>query len=272
MANIAFIGAGNMAGSLIQGLINKGEDPTRILATDIDTGKVAKLASDFGIQSCTETEIASKADVIVLAVKPQGMQSLCEGLGAEIAAAKRQPLFVSIAAGVTLDSLQSWLGNDPAVVRCMPNTPALVGKGASGLFANTRVSAGQRQSAESILSAVGLSVWVDREADLDAVTAVSGSGPAYFFLFMEAMQETAREMGLSDELARSLVLQTAVGAAELAAASEDEVAELRRKVTSPGGTTEQAILTFEEQGLRKLVREALLAAQRRSEELAAKAD
>ena len=263
-ANIGFIGAGNMANSLIRGLLAKGTSPALITAADVDASKLATLQQECDIAAATVEQIASTADVIVLAVKPQVMATVCRSLDT----GKRSPLFVSIAAGITIDHLQSWLGSVAAIVRCMPNTPALVGKGASGLFANPTVSAEQRQLAERLMATVGLACWVESESDIDTVTAVSGSGPAYFFLFMEAMQDAAREMGLSDELARSLTYQTAAGAAELAMQSEDDTAELRRKVTSPGGTTEQAIATLESGGIRELVANALQAARSRSIELA----
>ena len=160
------------------------------------------------------------------------------------------------------------MGNDVAIVRSMPNTPALIGKGATGLYANAHANEKHRAIATEIMNAVGLSVWVDSEPEIDAVTAVSGSGPAYYFLFMEAMQQAALELGLAPEVARTLCQQTAIGACELANSSADDVAELRRKVTSPGGTTEQAILTFESGGLRQLVKASLQAARDRSEELA----
>lgn len=270
--SIGFIGAGNMATSLIHGLINKGTPGESIWASDIDTDKLHSLAGDCGINAATPEQTVQSADTLVLAVKPQVMEGVCKTLIDALPAGSNKPLFVSIAAGITLSSLERWLGEDAAIVRCMPNTPALVGMGASGLFANTRVNDAQRQTALQLMEAVGIASWVNQEADLDAVTAVSGSGPAYFFLFMEAMQETAIEMGLSAELARQLVYQTAAGAAELASQSDDDVAELRRKVTSPGGTTEQAIAQFENGGLRELVRKALLAARDRSVELAGSAE
>ena len=178
------------------------------------------------------------------------------------------PLIVSIAAGITTGLLQNWLGCQHAIVRCMPNTPALIGEGISGLFANANVSGRQKELAEMLMRAVGTCIWVDDESDIDTVTAVSGSGPAYFFLFIEAMRDTAREMGLSDETANALVYQTAAGAAELAISSEEDISELRRKVTSPGGTTERALNMFEEGKLKELVERALQAARDRSIELA----
>ncbi|MCH7814982.1 MAG: pyrroline-5-carboxylate reductase [Proteobacteria bacterium] len=263
--SIGFIGAGNMANSLIQGLLAKTVSPDLIWASDIDERKLQQLADECGINTASSQQVAESVDVIVLAVKPQSMEDACQQLVTTLA--ERSPLIVSIAAGITVTRLQHWLGSDTAIVRCMPNTPALIGKGASGLFANNFVSDSQKQLAEQIMATVGLSLWVDSESDIDIVTALSGSGPAYFFLFMEAMQDAAKKMGLSEELARKLTYQTAAGAAELAMRSEDNTDELRRKVTSPGGTTERAINKFETGGLRELVASALQAARDRSIEL-----
>jgi len=271
-AKIGFIGAGNMASSLIQGLLTKGVSADAIWAADIDDDKLRELENRCSIHTGSAKLITDHVDVIVLAVKPQVMAEACQALAADLDG--RTPLIVSIAAGITIEHLQKWFGENASLVRCMPNTPALVGKGASGLFANPRVTDEQKLLAKAIMQAVGLSVWVESEADIDAVTAVSGSGPAYFFLFMEAMQDVAIEMGLSKDLARDLTYQTAIGAAELAQGSKEDIAELRRRVTSPGGTTEQAIMQFETGGLRELVRVALLAARDRSvaiaEEIASK--
>lgn len=266
-STIAFFGAGNMASSLIHGLIAHSVAPASIWATDIDREKLNAFAAASGIRTGEPKELAAAADVIVLAVKPQSMKQLCLDLADHLTP---EQLIVSIAAGITAGQLGSWLssqGKVPSVVRCMPNTPALVGKGASGLFATSGVNRAQRSVAERIVNSVGLSVWVERESDIDAVTAVSGSGPAYFFLFMESMQAAAIDMGLSPETARVLTQQTALGAAQLALSSEDDIAELRRKVTSPGGTTERAINSMEAADLRKLVDKAMKAAQTRSVEL-----
>ncbi|PCH62207.1 MAG: pyrroline-5-carboxylate reductase [SAR86 cluster bacterium] len=269
-SKIGFIGAGNMASSLIQGLLAQGVDAANLSAADIDSDKLAQLASSSGINAASNTQIAASADVILLAVKPQVMQQVCEALADELAQRSDKPcLIISIAAGISIPHLQAWLGADLAIVRCMPNTPALVGKGATGLFANTHTDSDQRQLAEAILSAVGLSLWLNTEADIDAVTALSGSGPAYFFLLMEAMQDTAIAMGLDAQVAKLLTYQTGLGAAELAFHSDDSISELRRKVTSPGGTTEQAVNTFLEGGLPALVEKSLKAAQQRSQQLAA---
>ena len=267
---IGFIGAGNMANGLIRGLIAKGTKPENIWASDLDDSKLQLLAQDCKIQTGSNTNIASNANVIVLAVKPQVMRDACKALAADLS--DRKVLLVSIAAGITTAHLESWFGDSAAIVRCMPNTPALVGMGASGLFANAKVTEEQKQLAQEVISTVGFATWVDADSDIDIVTAISGSGPAYFFLFMEAMQATAKEMGLSENLARALTYHTAAGAAALAQYSEDDIATLRRNVTSPGGTTEQAILQFEEGNLRGLVTKALQAARTRSVELAEETD
>jgi pyrroline-5-carboxylate reductase len=210
--------------------------------------------------------LVAQVNVVILAVKPQLMKVVALGIAAAVQA--HQPLVITIAAGVTSGGLTTWLGGAPAIVRCMPNTPALVRSGATGLYANDQVSVAQRQQAATILDAVGLALWVDNEAQLDAVTAVSGSGPAYFFLVMEAMQAAGRDMGLSADVARQLTLQTALGAAQMAMASDVDVAELRRRVTSPNGTTERAINILEDGGLRQLFAHALDGARVRAEELA----
>ncbi len=270
--NIGFIGAGNMASSLISGLLKQGVAVDNLWAADIDCDKLSQLTSSTGIRSATSSEIAASADIILLAVKPQVMKQVCLALQDDFAG--HSCLLISIAAGISIPHLQAWLvgsaaNKNCAIVRCMPNTPALVGEGATALFASPEVNAEQRGLAEQILSAVGLSVWVEKEADIDIVTALSGSGPAYFFLLMEAMQVAAAEMGLDKTIAKKLTYQTALGAANLVMASSEDTGELRRKVTSPGGTTEQAITTFESGDFRGLVRKALFAAQTRSVELAA---
>lgn len=265
-SKIAFIGAGNMATSLIQGLINKGATPSNIAACDIDAGKLSQLRADCGILTGALEEIVKSADVIVLAVKPQVMDKVCETLKPLIPATGC--VIISIAAGIPLHKFEAWLGTQQAIVRCMPNTPALVSEGATGLYANANTSTTQAALAETILAAVGICSWLESEDDINAVTALSGSGPAYYFLMMEAMEQAAVKMGLSPEMARSFTIQTALGAAKLAAASDVAPDELRRRVTSPGGTTEAAIKTFEKEGFRDLVEHALHAAQKRSIELA----
>lgn len=257
-----------MATSLIKGLLAKGAPVDSLWAADIDTDKLEQLAQETGINIGTNGELAGSADVLVLAVKPQAMESVCRELAAPLSNIADKPLLISIAAGIGIEQIHTWLDQEIPTVRCMPNTPALVGKGASGLYAHSSVNEEQRSLSTAVIEAVGLAVWVSSESDIDIVTAVSGSGPAYFFLFMEAMQQAAIELGLDAEHARRLTLQTALGAAVLASESDDTVNELRRRVTSPGGTTEQAIQSFEDGELRVLVEQAMRAAHRRSIELA----
>jgi len=264
-SKIGFIGAGNMAASLIKGLLTSGFQANQLWAVDIDADRLAHIVASTGINSGSNADLAN-LDVIVLAVKPQAMAAVCVELKKTLV--NSDCLLISVAAGINLPHLQKWLGAERAIIRCMPNTPALVGKGATALFANKLVASSQKQLAAEILSAVGISVWVQHEEDIDSVTALSGSGPAYFFLLMEAMQSTAITMGLDADTARQLTYQTALGAAALALDSKESTSELRRKVTSPGGTTEQAIKTFETGGLRMLVDKALSAARQRSVELA----
>ena len=262
---IGFIGAGNMATSLVGGMIAKGIRPARIWMSDVSAERLDQLAAQHKVHVNTDNnEIASRADVLVLAVKPQVMQQVCEALRDAVQA--RQPLIISIAAGVTVANLKQWLGEVP-VVRCMPNTPALVQAGATGLYGDPSVSAEQKTLAGQILGSVGLTFWFEQEKQLDAVTAVSGSGPAYFFLLMESMIAAAQELGLDAHSARQLVLQTAWGASQLAITSDAGPDVLRQQVTSPGGTTAAAIGTFEDGGFRDLVSKALAAARKRSEEL-----
>ncbi|MGE8497329.1 MAG: pyrroline-5-carboxylate reductase [Pseudomonas sp.] len=263
---IAFIGAGNMAASLIGGLRAQGVNASAIRASDYNTEQRSKISAEHGIETfAANADAIRDADVIVLSVKPQVMKDVCQDLAAHIGA---NQLVVSIAAGITCASLENWLGATAAIVRCMPNTPALLRQGVSGLYANTHVSAAQREQAEQLLSAVGLALWLDREELIDAVTAVSGSGPAYFFLLIEAMTAAGEKLGLPRETAAQLTLQTALGAARMAVASDVDASELRRRVTSPAGTTEAAIKTFQAGGFEALVQDALDAAAHRSAELA----
>jgi pyrroline-5-carboxylate reductase len=269
MSNICFIGGGNMATSLIGGLIAQGHSADSISVSDPNESQRDQLAQQYSIKAFSDCGPAMQdADIVVLAVKPQVMKEVASHIASTISADTKQPLFVSIAAGINLFSLQSWLGQTQAIVRCMPNTPSLIQLGASGLFANEHTSIVQKNLAETVLKAAGIVQWVQSEAEIDAVTAVSGSGPAYYFLLMEAMIDTGVELGLSRETASELTIQTAIGAAQMAKESDVDVAELRRRVTSPGGTTEQAINTFESAHLRDIVKAALNAANRRSGELA----
>ena len=264
---IAFIGGGNMAASLIGGLRAQGVAAEAICVSDPGHEQRSRINTEHGIRTFAQNaEALTGADIVVLAVKPQVMQAVCLDLAGHL---QEQQLIVSIAAGISCASLQNWLGPQPrALVRCMPNTPSLLRQGVSGLYANAQVSDAQRQQAERLLSAVGLALWLDEEQQIDAVTAVSGSGPAYFFLLIEAMTAAGEQLGLSRETAAQLTVQTALGAARMACESDVEAAELRRRVTSPNGTTEAAIKAFQAGGFEALVQQALDAAAQRSAELA----
>ncbi len=262
---IAFIGAGNMARSLIGGLISDGYNSARIIATDPDHGKLQALETDLGIRTDSRnTAAAEAADIIVIAVKPQVVEQIAPEIGTALGP---QTLVISIAAGIRVESLAHWLGRDAALVRAMPNTPALVQSAATALYANPRVSAEQRDIAESILRAVGLTLWIDDEGLMDAVTALSGSGPAYFFLVMEILEQIGCKLGLPAGEARLLTLQTAFGAAKMALESGVDSSALRAQVTSPGGTTERAISALRQGGIEDLFERALKAARDRSIEL-----
>lgn len=263
--NIAFLGGGNMAHALIGGLLAKGAAPGSISVIERLEPAREKLARQFAVHASAAPDEATRgADTLLIAVKPQDLRAALVPL-AEFARGK---LVVSIAAGVRLADLSRWLGGHDRIVRSMPNTPALIGAGIAALYAPPGVDAADRKRAEAILQAVGEAVWVEDEALLDPVTAVSGSGPAYFFLLIEAMTAAGEKLGLPRDTATQLTLHTALGAARMATESDVEAAELRRRVTSPNGTTEAAIKTFQAGGFEALVQQALDAAARRSAELA----
>lgn len=266
MTQIAFIGGGNMATSIIGGLIRQDAvNPDRIHVSDPSEDQRQRLQKDFGIHTHADNLTAvSQASVVILAVKPQVMQEVLRPLKATLEA--QQPLVISIAAGINLDALQRWTACQ-AIVRAMPNTPSLTGYGATGLYASDAVSLDQRNQTDTLMGATGLAMWVKTEQEIDAVTALSGSGPAYYFLLMESMIEAGMKLGLSEETARRLTLQTALGAGQMASQADVAPDELRRRVTSPGGTTEQAIATFEGAHLRDIVKAAMDAATRRAGEL-----
>jgi len=268
---VAFIGGGNMARSLIGGLVGRGGDPSRLRVAEPVEALRQGLAGDFGVQVFDgAAQAAEGADLWLLAVKPQVLRQVCESLRG--IAGRERPLVVSIAAGITSAQLQRWLGHPLPVVRAMPNTPALLGAGVTGLFAGPQVDGDGRQRAEALLSSAGATVWVDDEALIDAVTAVSGSGPAYAFLLAEAMESAGIAQGLSPEAARTLVGQTLLGAARMLTEGDEPPAELRRRVTSPGGTTQAAIETFQAGGFEALVGSAIAAAAERGRQLSAAND
>lgn len=256
-----------MASSLISGLLSNQYPADKITVTDTDEEKLKQLQQAFSINTQRDNVQATRqADVIVLAVKPQVLNEVCNVIKPSVEA--RQPLIISIAAGIRSTDINRWLGDNQAVVRCMPNTPALIQAGATGLYANSYTQNAQKQMADTILSSAGITLWVEQESQLDAVTAISGSGPAYFFLFLEAMQMAGEKMGLSAESAALLSQQTALGAARMCLEGDDSPATLRVKVTSKGGTTAAAIASFEKNDFNHIVEQALLAARDRATELA----
>lgn len=264
---IAFIGGGNMASALIAGLANKLTAGANIHVVDPNADALARLHQQFGVTTASGADAAvSAADVIVLAVKPQSMHEVAAQLLPLIDPAK-QPLIVSIAAGIRGADLSRWLGGYGAIVRCMPNTPALIGMGITGMAATAGVSAAQKKAADDILRAVGPTVWLDDESQIDAVTAVSGSGPAYVFYFIEAMQQAALEMGLNAEQGRQLALATFAGASQLAVQSSEPVSLLRERVTSKGGTTYAALTSMEQSGVKSAIITAMKAAAHRGKEM-----
>ncbi len=264
---IAFIGAGNMAASIIKGLVANDFPASAITASAPSATHREPLQQATGIQTTDNNQQAvAHADIVLLAVKPHMMQAVSLSLAGTVQTSK--PLIVSIAAGITLTQMEQWLGTDCAIVRCMPNTPAQVQSGITAAFANQHVTQQQRQQVTQLLSAIGAVVWVDQESQLDDVTAISGSGPAYFFAVMEAMQTVGEEWGLAPEMVKKLVLQTALGAAQLAVKSDVDVATLREQVTSPGGTTEAALMCLQHGDLPALFKQAMTAARDRANVLA----
>lgn len=264
---LAFIGGGNMASSLIGGLVTDNFDPKQISVADSNDEQRENLAARYSVSTSADNQAtATGADVVILAVKPQQLKTVVEELAPTIQ--QNHSLVVSVAAGIRSKDINKWLGGKAAVVRAMPNTPALVQTGATALFGNANVSAEQKDLAESILRAAGLALWVDDESQMDAVTALSGSGPAYFFRIMEAIESAGVELGLTKETAHLLTLQTALGAAKMALESLEPVATLRERVTSPGGTTEQGLKAMDEHNIDAVFSDVLKAARDRSEELA----
>jgi pyrroline-5-carboxylate reductase len=259
---IAFIGGGNMASALIAGLAGTLVAGSDIHVVDPNADALARLAAQYGASTATAIDAAlAGSDVIVLSVKPQQMRDVAAALAPQLAAST--PLVLSIAAGIRGADLARWLGGYHAIVRTMPNTPALIGRGITGMVAMAGVSATQRAAADAVMHAVGTTVWLDDEALIDPVTALSGSGPAYVFYFIEAMQQAAQELGLTLEQGTELAIATFTGAAELAAQSAEPVATLRERVTSKGGTTYAAITSMEQAGVKQAIVDAIKAAAAR---------
>lgn len=263
---IAFIGSGNMAEAIISGMLASNYDSSCIIAADRGTERLDYLKEKYDIQVSPDNHAAAEqADVVVLSVKPQMMADVCEALADIDFSAK---LVISIAAGVTCHRIATLLNSDVSLVRVMPNTPALLNKGMSGLFANEHVADNDKLYAEQLLKSVGDICWTDEEAGINSITGISGSGPAYFFLFMEAMQQEAIQQGFDRDTARILVQQTALGAAEMVVNNADlDISTLRERVTSKGGTTAAALATFNEHSLSEIVSKAIQSAVSRAEEM-----
>ncbi|MBL8505235.1 MAG: pyrroline-5-carboxylate reductase [Methylobacillus glycogenes] len=260
---ISFIGGGNMASAIISGLKQKGFDTGNISVVELDASKREALAQEFGVQTTEHLPSVVNADVVVLAVKPQQLRDIAIFLASFL----KQQLVISIAAGISCAALQRWLNGYNAIVRVMPNTPAQIQAGVSGLYAAAGVSLEQREQADQLLAAAGSTLWVDDESKIDLVTAISGSGPAYVFYFIEALEQAGLELGLSAEQARTLSLQTFLGASQLASQVETPAATLRAQVTSKGGTTERALLSLEQDGIKPAIIRAARAAAERAREL-----
>ncbi|HIG89336.1 pyrroline-5-carboxylate reductase [Candidatus Thioglobus sp.] len=264
-STIGFIGAGNMAYALISGLVNNGFSTKNIKVSDTNKELLSLRKKEFNLEVFTDNAaLAAKCDVVVLAVKPQVLSLVCKDLKESL---NSNSLIVSIVAGIKSYDIGRWLGENKAIVRTMPNTPALLGQGITGLFANDNTSNEQKSLAESVLKSVGSCLWVNDEDMLDAVTALSGSGPAYLFLMMESMAQSGVALGLDEDTATKLSIQTALGASMMADQSADSLHELRAKVTSPNGTTQVAIESLQDQGFEIMVAHAMRAAFDRAKEI-----
>ena len=267
MNKIAFIGAGNMARAIIIGLVNSGVSPTQIIVANPSEPKRLALADEFGVlQTDDNIKAAQFADIIVLSVKPHFIADVCQQLTKQLTISDK--LFVSVAAGRTVEQIQTALLCKAPVVRVMPNTPSQLGLGMSGLFASIEVNEEQKAASAKLMSAVGKIIWLDQERKINDIIAVAGSAPAYFFLFMEAMEKQAKALGFSDEDSRMLVQQTALGAAQMVAHNNVPISTLRNNVTSKGGTTHAAIEQFKHDGIEQMVTNAMNAAISRAEEMA----
>ncbi len=268
---IRFVGAGNMAASLIGGLINKGMTASQITASDPGKNQRDYIEKQFQILTYGDNNAHfGMPDIVIIAVKPQIMKKVLKNVAPSIV--RTSPLVVSVAAGITTQQIKQWLGAELPVVRTMPNTPALIGQGAIGMYANEAVDENQKLMTEQVMDAVGTSIWVKKESKIDAVTALSGSGPAYFFMFMEYLQQAAEKLDLSAEDAALLTKKTAIGAALLAERSPETLSQLKDRVTSPNGTTAAALASFTANDIRNIIEKAIQAANDRSVELSKEFD
>jgi len=268
MTKVAFIGAGNMNGSILKGLVANGFTASDIIVSNPSPDKREQLSKNYGVKhTASNIEAANFADFIVLGVKPHFISEVCQEIAASVDAIEK--CFVSVAAGSTIAQIQQALGGNYSVIRTMPNTPAQLGLGMTGLFASLETTSLQKHIANDLLSAAGETTWLNRETQIDEITSLSGSGPAYFFLFMEAMQAKAEAYGFDKQTSRKIVQQTALGAANMVVEnSELDISTLRENVTSKGGTTQAALNTFVEGDLPQLVTNAIAAALQRAQEIA----
>ncbi len=267
MTKIAFIGAGNMARAIIIGLVNSGVNANNIIVANPSPEKRLALAEEFGVQQTSDNLIAAEfANVVVLSVKPHFIADVCQQISNNIAIDGKS--FISVAAGTTVAQIQQALNGKYPVTRVMPNTPSQVGLGMSGLFASNEVSAEQKAVCEQLMNSVGKTIWLQTEAQIDDIIAVAGSAPAYFFLFMEAMEKQAQLLGFTAQESRMLVEQTALGAAQMVKENNVPISQLRENVTSKGGTTQAALKQFTDDGLETLVANAMNAAIKRAKEMA----
>ncbi|QUX94322.1 pyrroline-5-carboxylate reductase [Marinomonas sp. CT5] len=265
--NIAFIGVGNMARAIFSGMIASGYPLKNIIGTSRTPEKRDYYHEQYGISMLADNDEAIKqADVVVLCVKPAQMQAVVEDFSSKVL---EDQLFISVAAGIELGSLAHWLGKPVAVVRCMPNTPSQIGAGMTGLIANEHTTNEQKSWVSELFSSIGNSVWVENEEHMHTVTSLSGSAPAYFFRFLEAMVKNAQEQGLDEKASRELASHAMLGAAKMVIELEDPIEQLRKNITSPKGTTEQALLSFEAANIDKIVADAMMACVNRSKEMAA---
>ncbi|KAJ3269937.1 hypothetical protein HDV01_000783 [Terramyces sp. JEL0728] len=269
---ISFIGGGNMANAIIGGLLSAGYKASNIIVSDPYEPSRQSLEKNFGVATTTDNNatIAHPNTILILAVKPQVMKQVAEGISKN--ALEFKPLIISIAAGITVPDLSRWIkmgsAQEPSIIRCMPNTPALISQGATGIYAPPTITESQKESALNVLKSISKATyWVDKEPLLDVVTGISGSGPAYFFLLVEALEQAGIQLGLDASVARGLAAQTCLGAGQMLTTSADSPSELRRKVTSPNGTTQAAIESFEANGFRDIVAKAVKAASDRGDEL-----
>jgi len=270
MTKIAFIGAGNMARAIIIGLVNSGVNPQSIIVSNPSPEKRLALAKEFNIkETANNIEAAEFANVIVLCVKPHFITDVCQQISAAINI--KDKTFISVAAGTTVLQIQQALNGNYSVVRVMPNTPAQLGLGMSGLFASSEVSDDEKAISEQLMTAVGKIIWLQTEAQIDDIIAVAGSAPAYFFLFMEAMEKQALQLGFNAQESRMLVQQTALGAAQMVVQNNVSIAQLRENVTSKGGTTQAALTQFADDNLENIVANAMNAAIKRAKEMAVQA-